>query len=254
MRELDADGAGTDDHRALRGAADGERFAAGDYGRAIDRDVRERAGGSSSRDDDVGGAIRRFAADHRIAVFQRGRPGDYLHAIFGEQSLDTFDELFGNLAAAIDGRAEVELGVGDGDAPLACITDEIDDVCVLEDRFAGDATPVEAEPADAITFEERNGESKLGCANGGHVTARATANDCNVEVSHSLLLDYHRLSVIAGRLGNLLGAAQLLPSCESSGANVYGWLLKVVVKAASGVVALGRKERPAEHVHDVTSE
>ena len=70
------------------------------------------------------------------------------------------------------GDAVVVLEVVEGNAELLGSVEEVEDLCVAEERFAGDASPVEADAAQLVPLHDRSLQAKLTCPDGGHIAAR----------------------------------------------------------------------------------
>jgi hypothetical protein len=191
VAELHTDRAAADDDGALRNGLVLEGLAAGEDDFAVRLDAGEQPGGGAGGDDDGGSGVILAAAGDGARALEGGGTGDDGDAVVAQAPQRR--RPYRQRAAAVDGGGEVEGGLCDPvDAPGLRVADQVDDVGVLEERLAGNATPVEAKAAEPFAFEEDHGLAELGRANGGDVAAGATADDCDIVVSHSLHLDYHR--------------------------------------------------------------
>ena len=117
-------------------------------------------------------------------ALERARAVDHVDLVLLEQELDAPDHAVDDLAAAVDGRAEVEAQVVVADAELLGAAEEADDLGVVEERLGGDAAPVEADAADAVLLDEGSLQAELGRPDRGDVAAGPAADDSHVVVCH----------------------------------------------------------------------
>src|SRR5450759_87728 len=199
--KLDADGAGADHQQRLRNAGRRHglkvsphqflvRLQAGQH-------ARPRAGG----DDDVFGLIgagwkrtfRRFAFGglHRdlAGCVDRGFAPDDRHFILFHEEADAVVEPLGHRARTRDHGFRVVADIVGLQPVVLGVLHVMEYFRRAQQRLGGDAAPVQANAAEIVALDYRSFETELRRADGGHVSARAGADDQNVEirVSHAVL-------------------------------------------------------------------
>ena len=117
-----------------------------------------------------------FASDRRAAAVH------VLHLVLSQQHPDARGESPDHAAAAVDRLAEVVLEVVDGDAELLGPVEQAEHLRVLEQRFAGNAAPVEADAAQLRLLNQRRPQAQLARAYGCHVAAGPAADYRHVKV------------------------------------------------------------------------
>src|SRR5580704_13504825 len=118
----------------------------------------------------------------RPGVHQRASAGDDRDLAALEERLQAFGEAFDDLLLARLAGSQVEGGLTAVDAELLGAGDGAEHLRGLEELLGRDATPVEAGPADALVFDERDAQARRGAVQGRGVPAGAAAQDDDVEV------------------------------------------------------------------------
>ena len=99
--------------------------------------------------------------------------------MFLEEALDALRQSGDDLVLArVDGGdVERRLRVGNRDAPVGRVLDDLQGVRVLEERLGRDAPPDQAGPTERLLPLDDGGlETELGGADSGHIAAGAGAN------------------------------------------------------------------------------
>ena len=124
-------------------------------------------------------------ADAHLAVAgQPARALEHLDLVLLEEARHAARQRLDDLRAALHDGGVVDLGVSDLQAEVAGVADLLEHVGGAQDRLGRDARVVEAAPADRVLLHNRDLHAELGGADGGHVAARARADDDAVVGSH----------------------------------------------------------------------
>src|SRR5271157_622406 len=108
--------------------------------------------------------------------------------ILAEEALDAFIELAGDAAAAADHLAEVPVALAAIAESLAMILDQLNQMCIGQERLGRDAAPVQADPAQLVALDAEDPLFELCCANGPGISGRSATNHHDViVVCHGVL-------------------------------------------------------------------
>jgi len=102
-------------------------------------------------------------------------------------------ELADDFVLMADERGVVHGRLLDGDAGKLAVADAREGIGGGNQRFGGDASPIEASAAELLFFDNGDGGAELGGADGGGITTGTGADDCEIKVFHREFL-----SVFAG--------------------------------------------------------
>ena len=190
--QLQANNAAADDHHALGQGFQAQRsggvdavgilLQAGDGGRGVD--------GAGGDDDGVRrhllpGAVRLFHGQ-LLGADERGLAVNDSDLVHFQQALDAAGELLGNVVLVGDDLGKVHLHAGDLHADvLALILDVLHQLGAVEQAFGGDAADIQAGAAQVLPFDEGHLGAQLGRPDGGHIAARAAADDNDLHSSFS---------------------------------------------------------------------
>ena len=190
IRELDADGAGTENQHPFRLLGQDHRLTAADDGGAVEGQVRQRTGEGAGGNHHFAGFQRGFLAvrclaDDVLGVLQGTIAADVVNLVLLEQKLDAARELVGHAAAATDDLVPVEAQVVELHPEFGCpFVHQVKQFGVAKEGLRGDATPVQASAAGAFLFNARDLFAQLRRADGGDVARRAATDHNQVIRSH----------------------------------------------------------------------
>src|SRR5690606_3742708 len=193
--ELHADGAGTDDEQRLRHDRRDHRFAIGPDQLPVGLQLRQRPRPSTGRQDDMlGGQIGHrlsvlFNPDLAFAV-QPAVAVDHGDLVLLQQVGDAARKLLRYAARPLHHLAQIEADILRAEAMGVEILQDVVDLRRAEQRFGGDAAPVQADAAEMLALDHRRLHAKLCGSDGRDIAAGAAADDDQVEagVCHAWLL------------------------------------------------------------------
>ncbi len=183
--ELDADGAGADDHDRLGLLAVGQGLARGHHAHAVIGQAGDRAHLAAGRDEDV---LRLEEGTLLVALDDLDHAGgghggladDVVDLVLAEERLDALGHLAGDAARALHDRGEIEADLLHADAVDVRLLDLGVELGALEQGLGRDAAPVETGAAGALHLDARDFLAELAGANGARVARGAAADDDEV--------------------------------------------------------------------------
>ena len=95
---------------------------------------------------------------------------------FAEEEIDASGHAVDDLPAALHGHAVVGVKVVELEPELVGAVDVRDDLGVFEERFRGDAAPIEADTAKGFSLDDAGFEAQLTGSDAGHIAAGPAAN------------------------------------------------------------------------------
>ena len=179
--EFHADGAAADDGYRTGDGVIHDGLAAGDDALAVHRQRGDAAGAGAGGDDDI---ARPHAAGlpvgrrhfHRARRQDAGGAGEVGDIVLAEQVADAPGHPSHHLAAAGYGDGVIRRKVVKAQAELVGAVDVGEDFGVFQQRFGGDAAPVEAHAAQGFAFNHAGRHTQLAGADAGHIAAGAAAD------------------------------------------------------------------------------
>ena len=156
--QLGAYGAAADDNHGGGPVVEGQRLSVADDAAAVLRDVGQLSGAGPGGEDDVGGLEKRFFSFaighfHFFVGGQFAGAGDDGDVVLFEQVLDAFAHFVGDGPAAGDDGGEVRLGGLDLHAVVGGVAGVFQHLRRFQERFRGDAAPVEANAPEFGPFD-----------------------------------------------------------------------------------------------------
>ena len=173
-----------------------QRLAIGDDTLAVDLHVGKGARACAGREDDLLGlqrAVELLPADagrilHRAHLHLGGR-AQFRRAlvdidlVLAHQELDALHQAVAHLAAALLRDRIVDGQVLEAEAEFLAVVQQVQDLCVAQQRLGWDTTDVQADAAQELTVDDRNLLAQLRGPDRGHIAARPTADDDDVVFS-----------------------------------------------------------------------
>ena len=104
------------------------------------------------------------------------------------QVVNALDDARRNLAGTLVGHTEIKGNIAGDAKSLRLVVEGVGNLCILQQRLGGNTAYVEADSAPVLLFNNSDFLSKLSCADGGNVAARARTEYYYVImfVSHAL--------------------------------------------------------------------
>ena len=179
--ELDADRAGADHEEPRRQLRRHHRLLVAPDEFAVGLEARERAGARAGREDHARGAELRGRA---VGTLDRdsSRPGESAvpvvdgDLVLFEQTLHAGVQPLRHLSGALHDLLDVDGHVADRQAEVASVLDQVVDLAGAQQGLRRDAAPVEADPAEVLTLDERDREAELPRPDRSRIPARPSAD------------------------------------------------------------------------------
>ena len=185
IAELHADGAGADDDEFLGHFLEHHGIAVLDDALAVDLGAGQAAGAGAGGDDEVGGGDclcfgvgdELGGADlEGVGVGKDGVTLDHVDLVLLHQETHALGLAAHDVAAALDGGAEVDPQVVEGEAVVGGFVERLQHLGIVDQRLGGDAAPVEADAAQALALDDGRLQPQLRRPNRGHIAARPAAD------------------------------------------------------------------------------
>ena len=119
-----------------------------------------------------------------VGVQDRGLAFDVIDLVLAEQRCYSLCETVDDLATAGDARRVVGAHAFYGNAESRCVVHSVQHLCVVQERFGGDASPVQAHPAQRLALDAHGLQSELCGPDCGGVPPGTRANDRDIVVCH----------------------------------------------------------------------
>ncbi len=154
---------------------------------AVRLEPRQRAGAGAGGDDDVLGLDigehLAACADHGDAPLpsEPRSPFDHFDLVLAHEVGDAVGQPVGDFAAALDHARKIEADIVGGQPELGGAPHRCVKLGGAQQRLGRDAAPIQADAAEMLALDDRGFQAELRGADGGDITAGASADDCQIE-------------------------------------------------------------------------